>query len=123
MAFCRDDHVKTLSSSIVPLAYQIVSFAWKLVQVSEGRQGERAVAAAGVRGDAVLGSNQDAGFFSSFKERSRAPSAPGHGRLLLSHLDAAPPCLTPGAKPHKVILPAPPACWRKHHDITATETG
>lgn len=61
IAFCGDDHVKTLSSSIVPLAYQIVSFAWKLVQVSEGRQGERAVAAAGVRGDVVLGSNQDAG--------------------------------------------------------------
>lgn len=60
-------------------------------------------------------------------ERSRAPSAPGHRRLLLSHLDAAPPCLTPGAKPHKVILPAPPAtaraCWWKYHDITATETG
>ncbi len=66
MAFCRDDHVKTLSSSIVPLAYQIVSFAWKLAQVSEGRQGEHAVAAAGVRGDAVLESNQDAGFFPLF---------------------------------------------------------
>lgn len=71
IAFCGDDHVKTLSSSIVPLAYQIVSFAWKLVQVSEGRQGERAVAAAGVRGDVVLGSNQDAGFFFPSSEERR----------------------------------------------------
>lgn len=60
---CRDDHVKTLSSSIVPLAYQIVSFAWKLAQVSEGRQGECAVAGAGVQGDMVNWSNQNATFF------------------------------------------------------------
>lgn len=36
--------METLSTWITPTAYQIVSFAWKLVQVSEGRQGERAVA-------------------------------------------------------------------------------
>lgn len=37
--------METLSTRITPTAYQIVSFAWKLAQVSEGRRGERAVAA------------------------------------------------------------------------------
>lgn len=37
--------METLSTPIASAPYQIVSFAWKLVQVSEGRQGERAGAA------------------------------------------------------------------------------
>lgn len=57
-------------------------------------------------------------FFSSFSESCK--------RLLLSYLNAAPPCLTPGAKPQQSDPTLPGSagtCWRKYHDIIGVETG
>lgn len=92
--FCSDDHMETLSTWITPTAYQIVSFAWKLVQVSEGRQGEREAAASRCNTAQALALRPIKTAFFHTRERRRDHYAPGHKSLCSYHLDSAPPCLT-----------------------------
>lgn len=89
--------METLSTWITPTAYQIVSFAWKLVQVSEGRQGEWAVAVERCNTAQALALRPIiTGCFFHTGERTaeeRDHCAGGHRSLGSYHLDSAPPCL------------------------------